>query len=160
MIKYCLEQWNKNKDNLEKIFYKKDWNKCSYLDLVKVIIIEVLNPDSKYEWDADKVSEIDDGDYSGTLLFLFPIKTYVPSERDYLTTFIDYGSCSGCDTLKRIQEYGLSFSSYGQVVEYMRLCKDIVMNMKIFNNDGWRSREEFESVEFKEESLQEVDEED
>ena len=45
-------------------------------------------------------------------------------------TYIEYGSCSVCDTLQSIQcAYPEELSLEEKMKDYMTLCKDIVMNI-------------------------------
>ncbi len=150
MIKYCLKKWDANKDKLEQ-FYRTTtgWNDCNYLDIVKAVVTHVLNDNDDYyayRWDADGITEIDNGDYQGTLLYLIPKNCYQPSEFDYLITYVYYGSCSGCDTLLAIQQTGQYLTDY-QIKDFMTLSKDIITNMKKPYNCGWRNEEEFDEVE-------------
>lgn len=49
---------------------------------------------------------INDGDWSGTGIFIIPEKdVYQPGIEDYLMTHTYYGSCSGCDTLLNIVDF-------------------------------------------------------
>lgn len=155
MIKYCIDKWNKNKDKLEeKLRDGTTWNSCDYSDLVKLVVEQILNgglSDNDYSfdtrWDSSRITIIDNGDYQGTLLFLIPRDTYQPAEYDYLMTYVGYGSCSACDTLKAIQTY--NYESDGrltdeQVKDFMTLCRYIVTGMILPYNTGWRYSEEFE----------------
>jgi hypothetical protein len=152
MLKYCLKKWNKNKGLLEERL-KKDatLNSCDYTDLVKLVVDFILNPHEEYEdnkWDSKHITVVDNGDYQGTLLFLIPRDTYQPGEYDYLMTYVGYGSCSGCDTLKAIQEWNDAPLTERQVKDFMTLCKDLVTNMVKPYNGGWRSEEEFVEVRY------------
>ena len=79
MIKYCIEKWDKNKDLLRSVLNNNELlnhvlNKneddpleyLEYKDLVKLTVMFILNDEN--EWDENKIKEIDDGDYQGTLL--------------------------------------------------------------------------------------------
>lgn len=150
MIKYCLRKWIKNEDKLKKFFEQdKNLENYDYLDLVKNTVDIILNTKieeyKEYLWDIDGITVIDNGDYQGTLLFLIPEDTYQPSECEYLMTYVNYGSCSGCDTLQYIQAY-YNDKEY-QVKELMSLCKDIICNIIKPYNYGWRNEEEFNTVE-------------
>ena len=93
-----------------------------------------------------KITEIDDGDYQGTLIFLIPFKCYQPAEEDYIVTTVYYGSCGGCDTLLGILDsvHGITrietlFSDLDknlpnkeQLSDYMRLALDLLQQMKFF----------------------------
>lgn len=164
MLKYCLDKWNENKDKLEAVLRKdKNIYECDYKYLVKLVVNVILNDDKGEDeyhgycrWNSEKITEIDNGDYQGTLLFLIPQETYQPSEYEYLMTYVGYGSCSGCDTLQHIQ----SICWYDDededdedcalkekaIKEYLALCKDILTNMIKPYNGGWRNDERFEVV--------------
>ena len=148
MIKYCLEKWEKYKGELEEdIRQDATLNECDYLYLVKKVVSIILNGGDA-EWDTGKITQIDNGDYQGTLLFLIPMDTYQPSEYEYLMTYVNYGSCSGCDTLQAIQDWGEKKLTENQVKDFMTLCRDLVCSMIRPYNCGWREDEKFETVEY------------
>lgn len=155
MIKFCKYAWDQNESKLRKVLKESEpdfLRMCTYKNLVYLIVQTIFNngPDRKGRtWDIEKITEIDDGDYQGTLLFLIPEDTYQPSADQYLMTFVEYGSCSGCDTLLNLQSY----VPYGESVpdsvinDFMTLCRDIVANtIRLFNN-GWRSEDIFDPAE-------------
>lgn len=101
MIKYCLRKWEENKEKLEKsLLEDKSLNTCDYKHLVEKVVEVILNNGDGKTWDVGNITEIDNGDYQGTLLYLIPEDTYQPSEYEYLMTYVGYGSCSGCDTFR------------------------------------------------------------
>ena len=53
--------------------------------------------------DPNRIHEIDDGDYQGTLVYVIAAKDYQPD--DYWYVKIGYGSCSACDTLEAIRNF-------------------------------------------------------
>lgn len=152
MIKYCMRKWDENKDKLEAALRSgTTWNECHYLDLVKLVVNQILNNGGDdyddYKWSADNITEIDDGSYQGTLIYMIPLSTYQPSESEYLMAYVGYGSCSGCDTLLAIQKYyGGAKLDECQVRDFMVLCKDIVSSMIKPYNIGWRASEDFDPV--------------
>lgn len=148
MIKYCLKKWDANKEYLEqKLKTDTSLNSCDYPYLVKLVVDNIFNIGDNYIlWDSENITVVDNGDYQGTLLFLIPAKTYQPSEHEYLMTYAGYGSCSGCDTLLGIQEYGDKCPSDNQVRDYMTLCRDLVANTIKTYNSGWRYNKDFETV--------------
>lgn len=151
MLKYCLECWDKHKDDLKKeLRSRTDLNGCEYIDLVKLIVKTVfVEPVANCAWDAENITCVDNGDYQGTLLFLIPMDTYQPSENEYLMTYVGYGSCSGCDTLQSIQGWHSDETlEEDQVKDFMALCKDIVTNTIRPYNHGWRTDERFVEVEY------------
>lgn len=131
MIKEFVNAWNKNKDKLREYFETHE--QIEYVDygkLVNLILDLVVNPEIDYgEW--INVRELDDGHYQGTLVFIFHRKTYQPSISDYAFTYVDYGSCSGCDTLQRIWSYHHGLPSEQQVKDYMTLCLHIIQRCKL-----------------------------
>lgn len=110
MLKIMKELWDKNKDKLRtELSSRDDLNECSYVDLVKIAFDKIYNDDSRLDNEnlfIDRVHEIDDGDYQGTLIYLIPFNSYQPDPEDYLMTFAWYGSCSGCDALQSAQSWG------------------------------------------------------
>lgn len=154
MIKYCVKKWNKNKDKLyNELKDDLNLNACEYEYLVRLVVKHILNGDinesSEYgQWDDTRITIVDNGDYQGTLLFIIPQKTYQPQEFEYLITYVDYGSCSGCDTLQSIQLFSGDKPTDSQLKDYMTLCKDLVCNMVKPFKSGWRNSEgEFDEVE-------------
>ena len=153
MIKYCLEHWDKNKDVLQKYLQTKDndyINRLSYKDICRLVFVYILSGNEEsgdIEFDVCNITEIDNGDYQGTLLFLIPFDTYQPSEYEYFMTYIGYGSCSVCDALQSLQ-----FEDDKEVMikELMLICKDIVANCIVPYNCGWRSDSKFDKVEWNE----------
>lgn len=151
MLKYCLTQWNKNEDKLKEVL-SKNTELNDYITLVKLTFDTIFNIDNKYrvELDIENITEIDNGEYQGTLLYLIPFKTYQPCEYEYLMTYVNYGSCSGCDTLESILsdgEYDSKVPTVQQLKDYMSLCRDLVNNTIKPYNGGWREDEDFKTVE-------------
>lgn len=143
MIKYCLEKWDKNQSTLRKYLETENISQLTYKKVVKLAFAYILNDDT-LTFDLDNITEIDDGDYQGTLLFLIPFDTYQPSEAEYFMTYVDYGSCSVCDTLQSIQDS----DSDTAINDLMLLCKDIISNCIVPYNKGWRFDDRFKEVEF------------
>lgn len=157
MIKYCYNKWRDNSEKLlEKLKSDTSLSTCDYKYLVQLVVKYILNNGFDEDswgligdgWSADRVTEIDNGEYQGTLLFLIPENCYQPSHTEYLMTYVDYGSCSYCDTLQSIQcgwDYG-DPPTEAQVKDFFTLCRDLVMHMiKPYNlNDD----ENFKIVEF------------
>lgn len=139
MIKEYIEKFRTNKHLLREYFASTDQNEYGdYLAILKKIIeICIYEKYTDDEFDTDRITEIDDGDYSGTLLYLIPRDMYEPAEYDYLTTWVDYGSCCVCDTLQAIQSRSSNYKSpwlptEKQVDEYMTLALHMVEHMEWF----------------------------
>lgn len=147
MIRFCLEQWDKNKEKLEQAIRADiNLNTCDYKYLVQLVVRHILNEDiiDYYNY-SENVLMIDDGGYQGTLIFVIHQNIYQPYEGNYLMTYVEYGSCSGCDTLLSIQNWDSSVPTETQVKDFMTLCKDLVCNMVC----PWEHEGKFETVEFK-----------
>lgn len=141
MIKEFVNQWDKNKKVLEEYFRthkQEEYNE--YLKIVKLLIQYVLNKGLNDDWDEikinpDTLTEIDFGDYQGILIYVFAEDTYQPSTNETFYTSVAYGSCSGCDTLQAIQEYGLEeFPNEEQIEGYMKLSLDILQSINRFKD--------------------------
>lgn len=104
MEKGIVEQWEKHKGTLKSYIKRLRVKDCdSYLKLVRILVSECLNVQFD-GFNADEIASIDHGDCQGTEIFLFHEDAYQPSIEEYYILYVDYGSCSGCDTLKRIFE--------------------------------------------------------
>lgn len=149
MLKIIKEQWDKNRDLLRAALEEGEtFNECGYVDLVKLSFEKIFNTGINHDYllNLKRITEIDNGDYQGTLLYVIPFDTYQPSEHDHLMTYVNYGSCSGCDTLQAIQCGHDRKLTEAQVKNFMALCKDILTNtVRPFNN-GWRHEEMFDQV--------------
>ena len=155
MIKYALKKWDKNKDVLRNAIQQTEKDKRSvwnYNDIVKLVCRYIFNEnatDKDPKINIGGITMIDNGCYQGTLLFMMPFDTYQPAEYEYLMTYVGYGSCSGCDTLQRIQldEMYYNVNSNDDLIDsYMALCKDLVSNTIRPYNTGWRNNRIFEPV--------------
>lgn len=140
---FFVKQWEDNKHLLkEKLSKNQDIN--NYSDLViEIFKTVILVSDKDYwkyyteypkesEWNFESITIIDDGNYQGTQLFVIPKNTYQPSINDYIVTYVDYGSCSGCDTLERILSfYGDDdFYTEMQIEDFMTLALHIIQSLK------------------------------
>ena len=133
MIKEVVQQWEENKHKLEEYFRtaRQEEYSGSYKQILqKIIELVVTKKDDYNNYDASKITVVDDGDYQGTQIFLIPTDTYQPSVEDYLITHTYYGSCSGCDTLQAINSYEDDVANESQVAEYMTLALHLVQKMK------------------------------
>jgi hypothetical protein len=148
MLKYCYEKWNKNRSKLEEALRKTDLSRVEYRDLLVLTVENILNDNDYpcYKWSTDEITEINDGSYQGTLLYLIPEDTYQPSEYEYLMTYVNYGSCSYCDTLQSIQPDCDDEPNDEDIKNFMSLCKDFVTNMIKPYNAGWRQNDIFEHM--------------
>ncbi len=136
MIRYFIDKWDKNKNELEKYIRNntQDTYGESYEDLFKKVIEVVFNTNNKKIINPE-IKTIDYGDYQGTLILVFSTCAYQPNEDETFYTVISYGSCSICDTLTSILDYNRNYGDLPceqQIKDYMTLCLNMVQNIKCF----------------------------
>jgi len=101
----------------------------NYAALVRTVVEAIQGEyGSEQSLDPERIHEIDDGDYQGTLLFVIAAQGYQPST--YYAAAVSYGSCSGCDTLQSIGEYSEEPPTDAQANEYLTLALHVVQNLK------------------------------
>ena len=61
-------------------------------------------------------------------------KTYQPYIWEYWITWVSYGSCSGCDTMLGITEYGTGIPNENQVKDFMTLSLHIIQQLNSLHN--------------------------
>lgn len=154
MLKIIAEKWRKNRAKLKNKFETTEGlnsYKFTYKDIVKMTFDVICNDDKKNNiLDCKHITQIDNGHYQGTLIYLIPFDTYQPTEGDYLMTYVRYGSCSGCDTLMAIRNHGEEgLLSAKQVKDFLTLSLHILQNTIKPYNEGWRHDEDFDTIEFK-----------
>lgn len=131
MIKEFIEKWNQYKGHLEKYFVTTNQAEYdTYEKIVKKIVQLIINKKLEDKYDLNNYTIIDDGDYQGTQIFIFHKNIYEPDISEYIYTSNYYGSCSGCDTLLRINEYQSGLPSAQQVKDYMTLSLHIIQNFR------------------------------
>ena len=117
MLKYCVDQWGKNKENLYQAF-----NDCDiysdYEEFARIIIRSIFP-----EWDNYDVIIIKQGDYTGDVIFFISADAE-GSKNDIFLSYLRYGSCSVCDTLMRAAE------NEERVEGQMRIALHFIQNMK------------------------------
>ena len=100
-----------------------------YKAVVAAVVRVIAGPDHHGAPDADRIHQIDDGNYKGTLVFVVAENGYQPSEYWYVK--VSYGSCSGCDTLEGIRGYSGPAPTEGQIDGYMTLALHVVQGLKL-----------------------------
>lgn len=140
MIKKFALAWEKHERELkEYLRTHKQIEYDSYTELVKLLFDIVINPEEDNAsgfcgynnlYKTDDITVIDDGDYQGTRVFILHRNVYLTTMGDYVHTHVYYGSCSGCDTLLRISNYGSDIPSEEQVEDYMVLCLHLLQNCR------------------------------
>jgi hypothetical protein len=125
MIQEFITRFDANRESLRAKFAQK--HPEEYRDIV-VAVIETIAEDEYGLPDPTRITEINDGDYQGTMLFVIGARGYQP--RKYWAVYVDYGSCSGCDTLMSIQTDDDRKTMEKQVSEYMTLAIHILQGLK------------------------------
>lgn len=149
MLKILLEKWDKNKGLLEEKLRNKPMN-YKYKDLVKLTFDTIYNSDKTNYWDKMRIVKTVGGkEYSGDYVFLLNFGHDDEKVETMLITYVEYGSCSGCDTLLRIIEWHEGKKpDENQLKDLMLLCKDIITNTVKPFNKGWNYKEGFDEVEY------------
>lgn len=128
MIKDFVEAWYRRKDNLrEYIATHMQAEYSEYKALVKLLFDIVINREMA-PFATDEIVEINHGNYQGTLIYLLHKNYYQPGVDEYVYTSVEYGSCSGCDTLQKISAGSEGRPSVRQVEDYMMLCLHLLQN--------------------------------
>lgn len=115
MLKYCVEQWVKNKENLRIAFEKCDiW--ANYEDFARLVIENIFPEWKNYKLDVQYYSE-----YQGEVVFF--IHSDIWSKENLFLSWLYYGSCSVCDALQAAAE------SDERVNDFMALALNFIQNM-------------------------------
>lgn len=127
MIEEFTKAWFANLHNMRQRFTSQ--HPKNYKDIVRAVVEMLESSSDKYDRpDPERIHEIDDGSYQGTLVYVIGSTGYQPNRYWYVK--IEYGSCSGCDTLEAIQSYGNQMPSDEQVRDYMTLALHIVQGLR------------------------------
>lgn len=131
MIERFVKYWEANKEHIRSDF-RQEWP-INYAAIVRKVV-ENMRPDgddgpylSKKCPDPDRIHQIDDGDYQGTLIYVIGATGYQPST--YWSVCVDYGSCSGCDALEAIRDYTDEHSE-SALDQLMQLALNIVQGIR------------------------------
>lgn len=128
MIKRLVDRFMEKRPELQAVFAEA--HPENYSAIIKAVI-SILS-DGYGSPDPERIHEIDDGEYQGTLVYVIAATGYQPS--DYWYVMVNYGSCSGCDTLKSIRNYAEHKPSDEQVRDYMTLALHIAQNIRAMND--------------------------
>jgi hypothetical protein len=131
MISKFVDRFMQNKPQLRAVFAAG--HPDDYKAIVRAVIQSIVG-DGYADPDADRIHQIDDGDYQGTLVFVIAAHGYQPD--DYWFVKVGYGSCSGCDTLEAIREYRDNAPTENQIDQYMTLALHIVQGLKSMQVDN------------------------
>lgn len=127
MIESFVKSWYTHQNTLREKFAAK--HPGNYKEVVRNVV-EMLAIDN--DIDPERIHEIDDGDYQGTLVYVIAERSYQPDR--YWYVMVNYGSCSGCDTLEAIRSYDDGQPDEKQINEYMTLALHIVQGFREMEN--------------------------
>jgi len=126
MIKKFVERFKDREMEIKARFSEN--HPSNYMEVVK-IVIETLSRGEDYGWpDPERIHEIDDGEYEGTLIYVIAKNECHPSMYWYVK--VGYGSCNACDELQTIRVGGYNKPTPEQVHDYMTLVLHIVQGLR------------------------------
>ena len=127
MIEAFTKAWFANLHTMREKFTAK--HPEDYKEVVRSVVEMLADASDDYDKpDPERIHEIDDGNYQGTLVYVIGGSGYQPSRYWYVK--VSYGSCSGCDTLEAIRSYRDESPDEKQVREYMTLALHIVQGLR------------------------------
>lgn len=136
MIKEFVDRFMEKKNEISSVLKEK--HPGEYKDLVKIVVQALHDPEEYYgSIDPNRIHQIDDGDYQGTLVFVIAECGYQPDNYWYVR--INYGSCSACDTLMSIRDSSEDEDeapTEEQVKDYMTLALHIVQGLKKMDDNS------------------------
>ena len=131
MEKDIVKAFELSKSKIRNKLKNTKQNKYSEYKKLLCICLDKINLNLKDKLDTKKIEEIDFGDYQGTYIYVFPVKTYQPTLEETFYTSVSYGSCSGCDTIQSIHNYNDDdIPNERQLDEYIELCLHLIQNIK------------------------------
>jgi hypothetical protein len=125
MIQLFVDRWMAKQEEVRAKFAAK--HPDDYKGIVRTVV-EAIGADGYDDPDPERIHQIDDGDYQGTLVFVIGANGYQPS--NYWAVMVSYGSCSVCDTLQALRGYDDEAPTVEQVTGYMTLALHIVQGLK------------------------------
>jgi hypothetical protein len=131
MIKEFVDRFMEKKPELQEVFAAE--HPENYEAVIKAVVSTLNNGEDYGSIDPNRIHEIDDGEYQGTLVYVIGATGYQPS--DYWYVKVGYGSCSGCDTLEAIRDYSSDKPTEEQVRDYMTLALHVVQGLKRMGDD-------------------------
>jgi hypothetical protein len=136
MDQEIIKRFDAKRSELLVVFKQK--HPDQYLDIVKALITAITCHDDN-DWrnpfnpDPERITEINHGDYQGSLFYVIAAKGCQPS--DYWMTEVRYGSCSGCDSLQSIRDDGHDNDTPTdkQANDYLTLALHLAQRMVKYN---------------------------
>ncbi len=130
MIKEFVDLFMAKTPELEQCFREK--HPEDYKAIVTAVVA-ALHTEEFDSIDPNRIHEIDDGDYQGTLLYVIAGSNYQPN--NYWFVRVGYGSCSGCDAMQAINDsWDDTPPTNEQVADYMVLALHVVQGLREMDN--------------------------
>lgn len=122
-----VELWDKSRDNIRTRLVNEYDNIDEYKDLLIIILTEFAKTE-KEDFDVEDfhICEHRVGDYTGDIVFVY-VFGYRYWDPDLYICKIEYGSCSGCDSLLAAHSYN---DKEKGVDALLTLCLHIVQRSK------------------------------
>lgn len=134
MIQKFVDRFMEHKDLLAEQF-KKEFP-SSYTDVVKGVVEILVDEDDPWgDMDPTRIQKVGWGSYQGTNLYVIGAQGY-GGEPSWVVK-VEYGSCSGCDTLARIEserkydwDSNTTTTTEQNIKDLLTLALHIVQNIK------------------------------
>jgi hypothetical protein len=131
MIMHFVSQWEIRKREVRMRLLSL-WPDITYLGIVTAVVCILRDPDSDDQHpDASQVKEFDiDDDYQGDKIYV--ISGNLTREKTWVVQ-VGYGSCSGCDSIKRVLDDGSRISqspTETQIADMMSLALHVVQGLR------------------------------
>jgi hypothetical protein len=126
MIKEFSKAWAENEKRLEKkigedLEENEDvWCPWCYGDLLELVINEVINPYISGKLSTNSITTITTDGYQGTYIYIIPTDSWPMHPKNFVRTYVSYGSCCECDAL---------LAATG-VKDYKNLCLHLLQHME------------------------------
>jgi hypothetical protein len=91
-------------------------------------VVNAVCGDDYNDPDPERITIIDHGDYQGTKLYIIGARGYQPDR--YWSIFVNYGSCSGCDSYEATRSYSDDPPTEEQVKDYWTMMLHMVQSMR------------------------------
>lgn len=143
MIEAFTKAWFANLDFMRQKFLAR--HPDNYYQVVRAVVEMLSDSDGDDDTtpDPDRIHQIDDGDDSGTLVYVIGGRGHQP--RRYWYVKLGYGSCTLCDTLQTIRGYGKGPPTTAQMLKYMTLALHVVQGLREMDVLAWRPRKVWSS---------------
>jgi len=133
MNKDIVDAWGKHQEKVKQwIASIEDQGEIDYEMLLKNTLRILFEDENAYSGmpDFKNITQIDYGEYQGTFVFIVGGRTYQPNANEHWYTYVEYGSCSVCDTLESTRNYRGGPPTTEQVTDYWTLCLHMIQRMK------------------------------